>query len=396
MRNIIIKKIIISSVLVLFFFSGNAQKITMNQGNTAQKNYYTEIPFEYVNSKIIIPVVIQNKTYRFLLDTGAPNCITQRLKKELNTTLIKQLPVTDANDNKSIMDIIALPELSIGGITFQNTMALAYKEQKNLVFDCFEIDGFIGSNLLRNSILQIDIKNKLIRITNDLKKVAINKNDVAKVSLLGNQSSPFIWIKINGRKAAKEQVLLDTGMKGFYDLSNRAYNIFKNKTEIKVLSTGNGSNSLSLFENTKSSDQLRLLVPEITISKTKFTAITTTTTDDKNSRIGIDLLEYGIGTLDYQNKKFYFSAYSDTNNLSEVLQPFSPTILNNKLSVGIVWDEKLKDEITTGDEILEMNDINYEQYAICDLIAKPSIFKDIIIKELVVKKSDGTIRKVSL
>jgi predicted aspartyl protease len=396
MRNTIIKKTIICSLFVLFFFSGNAQKITMNQGNTVQQNYYTEIPFEYVNSKIIIPVVIHNKTYRFLLDTGAPNCITQRLKNELNATLVKQLPVTDANNNKSVMDIVTLPELSIGGVTFQNTVALAYREEKNIVFDCFAIDGFIGSNLLRNSILQIDIKNKLVRITNDLEKIAINKKNVTKVALLGNQSNPFIWIKINGEKSVKEQVLIDTGMKGFYDLSNRAYNIFKNKTEIKVLSKGNGSNSIGLFDNTKSSEQLRLLVPEITISKTKFTAITTTTTDDKNSRIGIDFLEYGIGTIDYQNKKFYFSAYSDTNNLSEVLQPFSPTILNNQLSVGIVWDENLKNKITSGDEILEMNDVNYQQYEICDLITKPSIFKNLIIKVLVIKRADGSILKVTL
>ena len=383
-------------LLVLLSLACNAQKVTLNQGNTLEQKYYSEIPFEYVNGKIIIPVVIQDKTYRFLLDTGAPNCISLHLKKELNTTVIQQLPVTDANNTKSMMDIVTLPELSIGGITFQNSVALAYTEDKNIIFDCFEIDGFIGSTLLRNSILQIDTKNKVIRITTDLEKVVIDKKRGTKVALKGNQSSPFIWIKITSKKSAKEQVLLDTGMKGFYDLSTRAYSIFKDKTEIRLLNTGNGSASLGMFENTKSDNTLRVLVPEVTIAKAKFTNITTTTTSDNNSRIGMDFLENGIGTLDYKNKKFYYTAYKDTTDLSELVLPFTPTIVNNKLSIGIVWDETLKAKITTGDEILEINGVNYEHYLICDLITKPSVFKNIVIKELLIKKADNTIIKISL
>lgn len=391
-----VRKNIICLAVLLLSIICNSQKITLNQGITKEQNYYSEIPFEYVNSKIIIPVTIEGKTYRFMLDTGAPNCITLKLKNSLSAKVIQQLPITDANNTKSVMDVVALPELTIGGITFQNSIALAYTDEKNIIFDCFEIDGFIGSNLLRNSILQIDTNNKVIRITDDITKVTTNKKNSSKIALLGNQSSPFIWIRLNGKKSAKEQVLLDTGMKGFYDLSNQVYNIFKDKTEIKLLSTGNGSTSLGMFENKKTDDLYRVRVPELTIADAKFFNVTTTTTSDKNSRIGMDFLEHGIGTLDYKNKKFYYSAYNDTTDLSEVTRPFTPTILNNKLSVGVVWDEKLKEKIKSGDEIIELNGVNYEQYAICDLITKPSIFKDIVLKDFVIKKADGSLLKVNL
>jgi predicted aspartyl protease len=390
------KRKMICSVLILLSFISNGQSITLNQGTIIQNEYYAEIPFEYVNSKIIIPVVIQDKTYRFLLDTGAPNCITLKLKNSLNTKVIQQISVTDANNNKSIMDVVALPELSIGGIVFQNAVALAYADDKNIIYDCFAIDGFIGSNLLRNSILQIDTKNKVIRITDDLAKVMVNEKQNSKLTLIGNQSSPFIWIQLNGKKSAKEQVLIDTGMAGFYDLSNRVYSIFKDKTEIKLVSTGTGSNSLGMFENSKNDDLYRVRIPELTITEAKFTSITTTTTSDKNSRIGMGFLEYGIGTLDFKNKKFYYSAYNATTDLHETLLPFSPTLSNNKLTIGVVWDANLKSKISTGDEIIEINGINYEQYAICDLITKPSVFKNITIKEVVVKKIGGAIVKVSL
>lgn len=391
-----VRKNIICLAVLLLSIICNSQKITLNQGITKEQNYYSEIPFEYVNSKIIIPVTIEGKTYRFMLDTGAPNCITLKLKNSLSAKVIQQLPITDANNTKSVMDVVALPELTIGGITFQNSVALAYTDENNIIFDCFEIDGFIGSNLLRNSILQIDTNNKVIRITDDITKVTTSKKNGSKIALLGNQSSPFIWIRLNGKKSEKEQVLLDTGMKGFYDLSNRVYNVFKDKTEIKLLSTGNGSSSLGMFENKKTDDLYRVRVPELTIADAKFVNVTTTTTSDKNSRIGMDFLEHGIGTLDYKNKKFYYSAYNDTTDLSEVTLPFTPTILNNKLSVGVVWDEKLKEKIKSGDEIIELNGINYEQYAICDLITKPSIFKDTVLKDFVIKKADGSLLKVNL
>jgi predicted aspartyl protease len=394
--NTILKRNTIYLLFLVFTFPSTAQNITLNKGNTKQENYYAEIPFEFVNGKIIIPVIIKNKTYRFLLDTGAPNCITSKLNNSINAQFIQQITVTDANSNKSIMNIVDLPELSIGNIVFQNTVALAYVEEKNLIFDCFKIDGFIGSNLLRNSVLQINLQKKIIIITNDIKKVETNKKEVSKITLIGNQSSPLVWINLIGNKSIKEQVLIDTGMAGFYDLSKRVYDSYKDKVDIKILATGSGSSDLSLFENTKIAEQMRLLVPEIKVSKTKFTNIITTTSSDNNSRIGIVLLQYGIGTLDYKNKKFYYSAFSRTNDLNEKLQPFSPTINNNKLSVGIVWDDNLKDKITNGDEIIEMNGINYEQYEICDLITKPSIFKNLTLTEIVVKKTNGSILKVKI
>jgi hypothetical protein len=53
---------------------------------------------------------------------------------------------------------------------FENSVALSSNDDKNLVFDCFNLDGFIGSNLL-NSILQIDTRNKTLIITNDEKNL---------------------------------------------------------------------------------------------------------------------------------------------------------------------------------------------------------------------------------
>jgi predicted aspartyl protease len=384
-------------VLFIAFSSFSfAQNIDLNKGNTKEESYYTEIQFEYVNGKIIIPILINEKTYRFLLDTGAPNLITKKLAETLKQKSLQEIKVSDANDNKSSMNFVELPNITIGNVVFENSVALSSNDDGNLVFDCFNLDGFIGSNLLRNSILQIDTRNKTLIITNDEKKLKLNKKNSIELSLIGNQSSPYIWIKLKGKNSGKEQVLLDTGMKGFYDISNRNYSLLKNENIFKIISTGIGSKEIGLFGNSKDSEQLKIFLPEMKISNSSFLNISTITTNDKNSRIGIELFENGIATLDFKNKKFYFDQYGINTDLNEKQLGFSATILNQKLSIGIVWDEKLKDKIFSGDEIIEINGKNYENYLLCDLINKKSIFKEIEIVNIKIRNKSGEIRDINL
>lgn len=385
-------------VLLLIVFSNFcfAQNISVNKGNTQEQNYYSEIQFEYVNGKIIIPVIINEITYRFLLDTGASNLITKKLASILNPKSLQEIKVEDANDNKSSMNVVELPNLTIGNIVFENSVALSSNDENNLVFDCFNLDGFIGSNLLRNSIVQIDIKNKNLIITNDATKLKLNKKKSLTLSLIGIQSSPYIWIKLKGEKSGKEQVLLDTGMKGFYGVSSRNYSLFKDEKIFKLLAYGTGTESIGIFGNSKNTTQQSLVLPKMEITNSNFLNISTITTNDDNSKIGIELFEKGTATIDFLNKKFYYEQFENNIDLTEKFSKFSATILNNKFSIGIVWDEKLKDIIYTGDEIIEINDKNYENYSLCDLINKKSIFKDIEIIKLKIKNKNGEVKTINL
>lgn len=385
-------------VLLLLIISSStiAQNVNLNKGETETENYFTEVNFEFVNGKIIVPVIINNLTYKFLLDTGAPNLLSKKAIATLNLKLLDKIDVSDANENKSSLNTVKIPNLTIGNINFKNSVALSLEDEKNLVFDCFNIDGFIGSNLLRNSIVQIDINKKTLIITDDIKKLKFKNKISSKLVLFGIQSSPYVWVKLSGASSGKEQVLLDTGMKGFYSISNKHFNLFKKAKIFEVNATGNGTESIGFFGNSSSSDQKRLLLPKLKISNSNFLNITTITSNDDNSKIGVDLFENGIGIIDFKNKRFYFDEYTIDTDLTEKQIGFSPTILNNKLSIGIVWNENLKNSIFTGDEIIAINNINYENYAICDLISKKSIFKDILIEKITVKNKQGKIKEVKI
>jgi hypothetical protein len=42
------------------------------------------------------------------------------------------------------MNFVELPNITLGNVVFENSVALSSNDDKNLVFDCFNLDGFIG------------------------------------------------------------------------------------------------------------------------------------------------------------------------------------------------------------------------------------------------------------
>ena len=389
-------KLKIFFLAILFSQVCVSQNFNLNRGTVQTKDYYSEITFEYVKSKIIIPVEIEGKAYRFILDTGAPNIISKELFQTIKNDSLATIPITDINQKKLDLQVVSIPKLVLGDVIFKNSAALVYDLKLNKILDCFHIDGFIGSNMLRNSIVQIQLKNKMLTITDDKKRLHLNRKNATKLKLLGIQSSPFIWMNLFGNGKAKEQVLIDTGMAGFYDLSNKDFKIFHDKDIIQFIDSSKGSHSGGLFGSENKTEQYRSLIPKIEIAKSVFTNFVTTTTHDKFSKIGTDILDYGNMTIDYKNKRFYFDPFKKEINLKKKELGFDPAFVNDKIVVGFVWDKNLKELISYGDEIMEVNHINIQDSDLCDLAIKKNLFMNSEKFNLHIKKQNGDIMELDL
>ncbi|MBJ6369200.1 retropepsin-like aspartic protease [Snuella sedimenti] len=388
-----ILNIIFCFVLTITTYS---QKTTFKTGRPTTKNYYTQINYKNINGKLIIPVVINKKTYRFLFDTGAPNLISSTLASTIGKSNNPTISVSDANLKKQHMELTTIPLLTIGEVTFKNTSALVFDRTNNLVFDCYAIDGIIGSNLLRKSVIQILPKKHLIILTNNRNKLELNKSKSIDLMLEGNQSSPYINIKIKGHKNANEKVLIDTGASGFYDMCKTNYAVLEQHNVVQPFATGRGASSIGLLGTSEEQIQYQIKIPTIEIAGHDFKNVSTITSSDSNSRIGSEILKYGAITINFKDKQFYFGAYDSENDLTEKHFGFTPTIKNNKLIVGIVWDDTLKSKISSGDEILKVNDLNFSELNICDLITKGSPFKNSNSLEITTRNQTGKVTSLNL
>lgn len=380
-------------ILLLTLLSSHVytQNIDLNIGEVKSKGYYEEIGFESIKDKIIIPVSIEGKDYRFILDTGAPNIISNEINNLISPEVLKKIPVSDASGKNENLKLVSVKNLKLGNIEFINTGTLVYDLNSNPIFKCFGIDGFIGSNMLRKSIIQIDRKKKTLTITDSQKKLSLNKKESIKIKLTENQSSPYIWINLKGIDNGKENVLIDTGMDGFYDVSKRNYQIIKEKEIFKVTGKSKGASSLSLFGDVPMEEHYELLLPSLKLIDTEFENVVTHTTNDNNSKIGAELLDYGIMTIDYKHKRFYFEPNSRKRNLKDLGFGFTRTLKDEKLIVGFVWDEELKEKLSYGDEILE---INNKPVTICDLITKEIINKNDENIKMKIKSKEGEIFEI--
>ncbi len=372
----------------------DAQIPTLNQGNVKSIGYFSEIPYENVRDKIIVSAVIGQKTYRFILDTGAPTTITKSLFEELNLPVLNKLPVIDANGQQDSLLITSLNDISLGEVVFKNTPVLIAKDA--FIFDCHKVDGFIGSNLLRNSIVRISYKDLKITLTDMVERLALNKKQSTDLVLNTVQSSPYIDVRVKGRKLATARVLFDSGMEGLYDVSLKHYALFKAHNIFVEEGEGMGSGGLSLNGNGSDTTQYRLRLPELNINGAILTNVSAQTTASDNSRIGAELLHYGVITLDYKNKKFYFDPYEARKDLTKDLMPVSVTVKDKKLVVAIIWDENLKDKIAINDRILAVDEKDYTSFNPCDFVVGNSIFEKKNKVMVTIENSKGVVSKVEL
>ncbi|MFN4198362.1 MAG: retropepsin-like aspartic protease [Flavobacterium sp.] len=350
---------------------GFSQKIDFNQGSVHPKSYLEEIAFELIFDKIILPVQINDKTYRFLLDTGAPNLISYELYDDIQAQKIKKVVASDANENKDSLKIAVLESVKIGTIEYKNTLSLVSDLKNHPVLKCYNIDGFIGSNLLKNSVLKISLTTNTITLTDNVKRLQPSSKP-QKLKLIGDQRAPYITVHFQGNdnKLASESLLIDTGMDGFYDMSTRAFSILsKENIYFKEIAKSKGAADMGLFGVANESEHAMISIHKMKIGNTMFKQVIASTTEDNNSRLGLDMFLHGDGIIDFKNKKFYFEAPQE--KIWDKSPPkLNPTFINDTFVVGFVWDEELQKIVSYGDEILKINQQSLSEMNVCEIIAE--------------------------
>jgi predicted aspartyl protease len=384
-------------VLILLFINSLIfGQVNFNQGKINDKEYYQVIPYETEIGKIILPVTINDKTYRFLLDTGAPNLFSPEILKELNISEGDSIIVNDANNQDQKMTFAVVPQVKIGNLIFENQAGLIYDFEQHNLLSCYKIDGFIGSNLLRNSIIKINGANKTIIITNKIKSLNIDKKPI-KMKLVGNQKMPYVALKFVAKNSdrASDMVLVDTGMDGFYDMSKRAYSIFEKSKIFEALFTATGISDSGLFGAGNSNEQKLLEIENADLNQQIINNLMVSTTSDDNSRIGLDFLKYGDITLDFLHKKFYFES-AKTIDVKEKTPKFYTSIQNDKVVIGLVWDDKLKTVMNTGDEVISVDQIDIATISLCDFLKLKKEWKNKDRYILIIKNKEGQIKEISI
>lgn len=149
-------------------FSQNRKQLS-KKGYVKQKEYFVEIPFNYVNKHIYIEVVISGKKYNFVFDTGYEvTTIDSNIAKEIQYKIIKDVSLSGSSFADQKVTLVELPNIAIASLDFKETYGLLQDLSFTKKPATQKIDGIIGNNVMRKSKWQIDYVQKVIRISSKI------------------------------------------------------------------------------------------------------------------------------------------------------------------------------------------------------------------------------------
>ncbi|WP_290835770.1 retropepsin-like aspartic protease [Flavobacterium sp.] len=161
----------IKTILALMFFVTTnviAQKEKPIYSYVEQRTFLETQKIDFVDNRIIVVVQIDGENYNFIVDTGAPTALDNKLVKKLNLTPRRIVEAGTGGVQKDSVGLYILPSLKIKEIEFVNTLFSSV--DLGFLSKCGQIDGILGANIMVNCVWQIDIPKKTNHFFKQYKK----------------------------------------------------------------------------------------------------------------------------------------------------------------------------------------------------------------------------------
>jgi len=295
-------------ILLIFFIS---QFVCQAQKQFPAAGFYQEVKYEDNKGKILIPVTINDKTYKFIFDTGGLLVISSAVRDADSFVIVGDKRVNGINKISKRFDQVRIANTQIRELSFRNFNAIHLDLFDRPPGSCINADGLIGRDFLKNMIVQINSKTKTIIFTDDHSKVDLKNTQETKMFVDKNgKSTPYLKVKINGKHKVKAQ--FDSGSSKLFSFGTKHVEklISKkkfNQADIKIKHGIEAIGAAGVIPERDQSYQVRL--DKLEMGNIAFTDFYTDASLASDARIGTGILEYGIVTLDYQNKRFHFEPF---------------------------------------------------------------------------------------
>ena len=229
-----LKYLIYLSICSIFLYGCKSKYVKALTHGEISSHYFNEnIEVDVTNQLIIIPVSINNKTYRFLFDTGAPLSISKELQQEFGFKKLNKALLTDSDKSKSNLDIVRVDTISVGAIAFTNQTAFVGDFKRNAIIACLNIDGILGSNLMKHCNWTIDMQNKMV----NLYKGEHRTKQKGFISLPFKKNKQYdIVLDLKIGKTMLTGIKLDYGSNGSLSIPQRAFSTLKSREFTSSLS----------------------------------------------------------------------------------------------------------------------------------------------------------------
>lgn len=323
------------------------------------------LPYHLVGGKMIIEMEMNGQLRPFIFDTGGQTALTEELCTELNLPEFNSQKITDVNGKESVYRRVLIKELCDLNHTVSFTEVPAIVIPAPSPFICFQVDGLIGSDLLRYFVVEIDSKSKTIKL---ISKQILKLPSLRKMSPFTKKGfMPIISLQVGVGNEMK--VLFDTGFSGFLNFKKSDFSQLQSRHAFHVLDEGYGRNSIGIGGIAKLDTMYRVLFDELTICGTKIMNVVSETANPPFTLVGVKLLDYGKVTIDYPRGRFYFDTYEDKMIKMDDVKyyKFALMVEDGDLVVSTIWSS-VKEQVSIGDKVMKINGKPVGKYDFCESI----------------------------
>ncbi|WP_270087163.1 aspartyl protease family protein [Sphingobacterium sp. SYP-B4668] len=378
------------AIFLLFVTDSFAQKL--NTTILHSLNFCDTIPFEYTKGKIIVKAIVNAKPARFIFDTGAPFLISDRLCDELRLSSHQHIRVTDVSTASQDLPIVEVNKLAVGNINFSNAQAIVYEKGKTGIMDCFDVEGLIGSTIVKDCIVHIDAKRQVIILTDRVENIGIENSTPTKIRLDEN-SRPFVPLHIGVK--SKIEALFDSGSDKILPLSFATFQKLEKEKAVSVLNKGYGSISSSLFGPGQKGKEYRIHIGSLLINTTHVDGIVATASEYKNKNaIGMGISQYGTITIDYPKKRFYFNPYKAVESVNnQSFLGFEAQQMGDSFVISAVYENSpaAKSGLKYGQKIIQIDDLKINgSEDVCEAYLKDTLKRESIV--ITIMEENGEVK----
>lgn len=291
--------------IFLIVVSCSDSKITKlaTQGSVSKEQFNEVIPFNYLKNHIYIDVIINEKAYTFLFDTGCDiTSIDKSILSELNfSPEISQKVTGSSFDEIEFQYGTMSNSLRIGNLDFQNigvgVQDLSFlKPLEENFTDGTKIYGIIGTNIIKKAFWQIDYTEKSIKFSNSINNLISDFDTIIKINTIPKETENWgtneINVTVNG---VSENFILDTGSFGRFSANVQ----FLEKLQ------KNTNNTLKEIGTNEKSEKRKFKTEKIEVGSIKLQNQELLIQDGIGLLIGNGFLENYITTIDLLNNKLY-------------------------------------------------------------------------------------------
>ncbi|MBQ6195664.1 MAG: aspartyl protease [Prevotella sp.] len=301
-----------------FLYAQQLHRYNPNFGLSAE-NFCDTISIDVEDDLILVPVRIDNKVYRFCLDTGSSQGMVYANSNIPNLVPLGNIISRDANNHVDTVQVIQLPPFTLPTNSSQLTVSgyVASRMPRHSISDKY--DAIIGFDLFNRGICaKIDKQRGLLILTDEKKLFRAEEKAGYTLRYKLKWFVPYLYVSPFVRHT--DEALFDTGAPLFYTMSRESFdqhlasdlaNLHKNLgagIERQVEVRAEGHLTLGGFGLEKKDEVVFLHLDRLKWGDFTFTDLHTITTQGA-SKIGAKLLDFGTVIINPFRKHITFQPY---------------------------------------------------------------------------------------